>query len=69
MITVQYVFWFVGALFAAWALLSLFDRTNPKRFGNAAFWGLVALSLIAGHLLGDVARPRTRPPLATSPKR
>jgi len=55
MITVQYVFWFVGALFAAWALLSLFDRTNPKRFGNAAFWGLVALSLIAGHLLGDVA--------------
>jgi uncharacterized membrane protein len=53
MITVQHVFWFVGALFAAWALLSLFDRTNPKRFGNGAFWGLVALSLIAGHRLGD----------------
>ena len=55
MITVQYVFYFVGALFAAWALLSLFDRTNPKRFGNAAFWGLVALSLLAGHRLGDLA--------------
>src|SRR5688572_9123537 len=55
MITIQHVFYLVGALFAAWALLSLFDRTNPKRFGNAAFWGLVALSLLAGHRLGDIA--------------
>ena len=55
MITTQHVFYFVGALFAAWALLSLSDRTNRKRFGNAAFWGLVALSLLAGHRLGDVA--------------
>jgi uncharacterized membrane protein len=55
MITIQHVFYLVGALFAAWSLLSAFDRTNPKRFGNAAFWGLVALSLIAGHRLGDVA--------------
>jgi uncharacterized membrane protein len=54
MITVQHVFYLVGALFAAWALLSAFDRTNPKRFGNAAFWGLVALSLLAGHRLGDL---------------
>jgi uncharacterized membrane protein len=52
-ITIQHVFYLVGALFAAWALLSLADRTNPKRFGNAAFWGLIALSLIAGHRLGD----------------
>ena len=55
MITIQYVFWLVGAMFAAFALLSALDRTNPKRFGNAAFWGLVALSLIAGHRLGDLA--------------
>jgi uncharacterized membrane protein len=55
MIVTQHIFWFVGAVFAAWALLSLFDKTNPKRFGNAAFWGLVALSLLAGHLFADVA--------------
>jgi len=55
MITIQHIFYLVGGLFAAWSLLSLADRTNPKRFGNAAFWGLVALSLIAGHRLGDVA--------------
>jgi uncharacterized membrane protein len=54
-ITAQHVFYFVGAIFAAWAALSLFDRTNPKRLGNAVFWGLMALSLLAGHRLGDVA--------------
>jgi len=53
MITVQYVFYLIGALFAGWAVLSAFDRTNPNRFGNAAFWGLMALSLLAGHRLGD----------------
>ena len=55
MITIQHVFYLVGALFAAWAVLSALDRSNPKRFGNAAFWGLVALSLLAGHLIGDFA--------------
>ncbi len=55
MITTQHVFYLVGALFAAWAILGLFDLTNPKRFGNFAFWGLVALSLLAGHRLGDFA--------------
>jgi uncharacterized membrane protein len=55
MITIQHVFYLVGGLFAAWAILSAVDRTNPKRFGNAAFWGLVALSLLAGHQLGDFA--------------
>jgi uncharacterized membrane protein len=55
MITGQHVLYLVGAMFAAFALLSAFDRTNPKRFGNAAFWGLFALSLIAGSWLGDLA--------------
>ena len=55
MITIQWVFFLVGAMFAAWAVLSALDRSNPKRFGNAAFWGLIALSLIAGTWLGDLA--------------
>lgn len=54
MITTQCVFSLVGAMFAAFAILSLFDRTNNKRLGNAAFWGLFALSLIAGSWLGDL---------------
>jgi uncharacterized membrane protein len=55
MITGQHVLYLVGAMFAAFALLSATDRTNPKRLGNAAFWGLFALSLIAGSWLGDFA--------------
>jgi uncharacterized membrane protein len=54
MINIQWVFFLVGAMFAAFALLSAFDRTNPKRWGNAAFWGLFALSLLAGTWLGDL---------------
>ena len=53
MIGTQAVFFLVGGTFAAFALLSLFDRTNPKRIGNAAFWGLFSLSLLAGTWLGD----------------
>jgi len=55
MIGSQWVYSLVGAVFAAFALLSAFDRTNPKRLGNAAFWGLFALNLIAGSWLGDLA--------------
>lgn len=55
MITGQHVLFLVGAMFAAFALLSAFDRTNPKRLGNAVFWGLFALNLIAGSWLGDFA--------------
>jgi uncharacterized membrane protein len=40
-------------MFAAFALLSALDRANPKRFGNAAFWGLMAASLLAGDRIGD----------------
>lgn len=55
MITLQHVYFLIGAMFAGFAILSLTDRTNSKRFGNAAFWGLIALSLIGGTWLGDFA--------------
>jgi uncharacterized membrane protein len=53
MITLHWLYTLAGAMFAAFALLSAFDGSNPKRFGNAAFWGLMALSLLAGDRLGD----------------
>ncbi len=55
MITLQWAYSLVGLLFAAFALLSVLDRANRKRFGNALFWGLMALSLLAGSWLGDFA--------------
>ena len=53
MITLQWLYVMAGLMFAAFAFLSALDATNGKRFGNAAFWGLMAASLLAGDLIGD----------------
>eukprot|EP01030_Chromulinospumella_sphaerica_P017245 gene17245-17070_t len=37
------------------ALLGAFDRENPKRWGNLAFWGLLAVSFLFGSYIGDLA--------------
>ena len=54
MITLAWLYGLAGLMFAAFAVLSAIDRTNRKRWGNAAFWGLMALSLLAGSQLGDL---------------
>ena len=36
------------------AVVSGRDRTNPRRFNNAAFWGLYAITFLVGPLLPDV---------------
>jgi len=53
MIGLPLLYVLAGALFGAVAVRSAFDRTNRKRLGNAAFWGLMALSLLAGDAIGD----------------
>jgi uncharacterized membrane protein len=53
MITLTWLYVIAGAMFAAFALLSLTDGSNRKRLGNAAFWGLMALSLLGGDYIGD----------------
>jgi uncharacterized membrane protein len=53
MITIQWLYTLAGLMFAGFALLSALDRSNRRRFGNAAFWGLMALSLLGGDRLGD----------------
>jgi uncharacterized membrane protein len=53
MITLHWLYSLAGAMFAAFALLSVIDRTNARRLGNAAFWGLMALSLLGGDFIGD----------------
>jgi uncharacterized membrane protein len=55
MITLQYFYFLAGALFAAFAVLSIGDRTNRKRLGNTAFWGLLAISFLGGTYIGDFA--------------
>jgi uncharacterized membrane protein len=53
MIRMEHLYMLVGAVFAGWALLSLFDRSNRKRIGNALFWGLMAASLLGGSHFTD----------------
>jgi len=53
MITLTFVYILAGLTFALFAILGVRDRNNPKRFGNAAFWALVAVSMLAGDYLGD----------------
>lgn len=53
MITLTWVYILAGAAFASFALFNLADKSNPRRFGNAAFWGLMAASMWAGDWLGD----------------
>jgi uncharacterized membrane protein len=52
-ITLHWLYIVAGLMFTAFAILSATDRNHPKRFGNAAFWGLMALSLLAGDVIGD----------------
>lgn len=54
MIGLPALYAFTGIVFGAFAVLSIGDRANPKRIGNAAFWGLLSVSFLAGDLLGDV---------------
>jgi uncharacterized membrane protein len=51
LITLQHIYWLAGAYLVVLAWQGLRDRANPKRFGNAAFWGLMALMLLVGERL------------------
>ncbi|MGW7521309.1 DUF979 domain-containing protein [Streptomyces sp. NPDC054796] len=46
MIKSEWFFWLVGAAFLVMALQMVRDRTNPKRFGSAAFWGLLGICFV-----------------------
>jgi uncharacterized membrane protein len=53
-IKLGFVYFLAGVVFAGFAVFSVGDRANSRRFGNAAFWGLAALSFLAGDRLGDL---------------
>jgi uncharacterized membrane protein len=53
LLTLEYLYWVAGAMFAAFSLLSLLDGKSKKARGNAIFWGLMAASLIGGSRFGD----------------
>ena len=54
MIGLTQVYIVAGVVFAAAALLSARDASNRKRWVNASFWALLALSMLAGDRLSDL---------------
>ena len=44
MIKVEWFYWLCGLFFVLIALQVVNDRSNPKRLGSAAFWGILGLS-------------------------
>lgn len=54
MIGLGFLYAAAGLTFLAFALLSALDATHPKRFGNAGFYGLIALSYLAGDRFTDL---------------
>ena len=46
MITLHWVYAVAGAMFAAFALLGLGDRTNPRRWTTSAFWHIPVYILL-----------------------
>ena len=47
MIKLGFVYALAGLMFLGFAIYSARDRDNPKRYGNAAFWGLYAAIALA----------------------
>ncbi len=54
MINLHWLYTVAGAVFAGFAIGSVRDPGNAKRWGNAAFWALLSLSFWFGDFLGDV---------------
>ncbi|WP_037576280.1 DUF979 domain-containing protein [Phaeacidiphilus oryzae] len=55
MIRAEWFYWLVGLIFVVMAGQMAVDRSNPKRWGSAAFWGLLGLGfgyssfVVSGH--------------------
>lgn len=54
MIDMHWLYVFAGIVFASFAVSSVRNTGNAKRWGNAAFWSLLAISFWFGDFLGDI---------------
>jgi uncharacterized membrane protein len=54
MIGLGLVYALAGLLFTAFAVFTLRDPANPKRYRRSGFWALLGMSFLAGDRLGDL---------------
>ena len=55
MITLEHIYWLMGAMMAGVAIVNARDATNKRRFNNTAFWGIYSVTFLAGSYLPDLA--------------
>lgn len=53
-LSINYLYYLVGAILALTALMTLADRDHPRRYSSALFWGLYALVFLIGERLPPV---------------
>jgi uncharacterized membrane protein len=51
MITLEHVYWLMGGLAASTAIINVRDPSNPRRYNNAVFWGIYAVTFLVGSRL------------------
>jgi len=50
-LSIQHLYYLVGAILAITALMTLADKAHTRRFSSAAFWGLYSLVFLIGEKL------------------
>jgi uncharacterized membrane protein len=50
-LSIQHLYYLIGAILFITAAMTLADRGNPKRYSSALFWGLYALVFLVGEQL------------------
>lgn len=53
-ISLEYVYYITGIVMAIVTLLTLTDKSNPKRLLTSTFWGLYAISFLFGKVISPV---------------
>jgi uncharacterized membrane protein len=53
-ITLEHIYWLTGLMMAGVAIVNARDKTNSRRFNNTAFWGIYAVTFLAGSWLPDI---------------
>jgi len=53
-LTIQHLYYLVGFILAVTAVMTVTDKTNPKRYSSGLFWALYALVFVIGDLIPPV---------------
>lgn len=50
-ISIQYLYWLAGVILAITTVMTLTDKSNPKRWSTGLFWGLFSIAFLVGERL------------------